>query len=77
MEQSTLSYGDLIGNDSALASVSLYQQWKTQLKELLYHASHGQRLLSKNNTVDIDYCAQLDILDIVPKQKTPGILVWQ
>jgi len=37
----------------------------------------GQRLLRKENTVDIDYCAQLDILDIVPIQQSPGILVWK
>lgn len=76
-EQSKANNHDIIGNDSALASVSLYLQWQTKLKELLYQASHGQRLLNKNNTVDIDYCAQLDILDIVPKQKAPGVLVWQ
>ena len=76
LEQGSLTYTDLIGNDAALASVSLYLQWKTKLPELLYQASHGQRLLRKNNTVDIDYCAQLDILDIVPKQASPGILVW-
>lgn len=77
MEQADLSYVDIIGNDSAIAAVSLYQQWQTKLKELLYLASHGQRLLNKNNTVDIDYCAQLDILDIVPKQKEPGVLAWK
>ncbi len=67
----------LIGNDAAVASVSLYLQWKTQLQALLYKANHGQRLLKKDNTADIDYCAQLDILDIVPMQQSPGILVWK
>ncbi|MEM9091184.1 MAG: 2-phosphosulfolactate phosphatase family protein [Cyanobacteria bacterium P01_F01_bin.53] len=77
MEKAQLSYTDIIGNDAALASVSLYQQWQSELRDLLTHASHGQRLLRKNNTVDTDYCAQLDILDIVPIQKSPGILVWK
>ncbi|MEL6354817.1 MAG: 2-phosphosulfolactate phosphatase family protein, partial [Cyanobacteria bacterium J06627_28] len=77
MVQANLSYTDIMGNDSALAAVGLYEQWQTKLKELLYLASHGQRLLNKNNTVDIDYCAQIDILDIVPKQKEPGILAWK
>ncbi|MEL6470871.1 MAG: 2-phosphosulfolactate phosphatase family protein [Cyanobacteria bacterium J06623_4] len=77
LHQANLGYTDLIGNDAALASVSLYMQWQSQLPELLNHASHGQRLLSKNNTVDIPYCAQLDILDIVPTQESPGILVWR
>jgi len=75
IEQHNLSYADLIGNDAALASVSLYVQWQTQLSELLHHASHGQRLLNKNNIVDPDYCAQLDILNIVPIQQSPGVLV--
>ena len=77
MNKAQLSYADIIGNDSALAAISLYMQWQTKLTELLYQASHGQRLLRKENAVDIDYCAQLDILDIVPIQQSPGILVWK
>ncbi len=77
MDKAQLSDDDIIGNDSALAAVSLYLQWQTKLTELLYKASHGQRLLRKDNTVDIDYCAQLDVLDIVPVQQSPGILVWK
>ncbi len=76
IEQADLDLS-VIGNDSALASVSLYRQWQTELTQLLHHASHGQRLLRKNNTADIDYCAQLDTLDIVPIQQSPGILVWK
>ncbi|MGC1218309.1 MAG: 2-phosphosulfolactate phosphatase family protein [Phormidesmis sp.] len=75
LEQMQVSYPDIIGNDAALAATSLYLQWQTQLPKLMYQASHGQRLLDQNNTVDIDYCAQLDILDIVPIQKSPGVLV--
>ncbi|MGD1898566.1 MAG: 2-phosphosulfolactate phosphatase family protein [Phormidesmis sp.] len=77
MAQNQLGYADIVGNDAALASVSLFVQWQTQLPELLTQASHGQRLLRKNNTVDTEYCAQLDILDIVPIQQSPGILVNQ
>jgi len=77
LHQHQTAYPDLMGNDAAVASVSLYQQWQTQLKELLYLASHGQRLLNQSNTVDLDYCAQLDILDVVPIQKSPGVLVWE
>ncbi|MEM9092879.1 MAG: 2-phosphosulfolactate phosphatase family protein [Cyanobacteria bacterium P01_F01_bin.53] len=75
MTQHSLSYSDLIGNDAALAAVSLYEQWQTKLLELLHHASHGQRLLNKNNTLDPAYCAKLDILDVVPIQQSPGVLV--
>ena len=77
IEQADLDLADIIGNDSALAATSLYRQWQTDLTQLLHHASHGQRLLRKNNTADIDYCAQLDILDVVPVQHSPGILVWK
>lgn len=69
------SYIDIAGNDAAIAASSLYLQWQNQLSQLLHHASHGQRLLEQSNTADIDYCAQLDILDIVPIQQSPGILV--
>ncbi|NJM96452.1 MAG: 2-phosphosulfolactate phosphatase family protein [Phormidesmis sp. RL_2_1] len=74
IEKQSFSYKDVIGNDAAVAAISLYLQWQTKLPELLYQASHGQRLLGQSNTVDIDYCAQLDILDIVPIQQSPGIL---
>lgn len=65
----------LAGNDSAIAAVSLYQQWQDQLLELMHHASHGQRLLRLNQDADLQYCAQLDVLDLVPIQSTPGVLV--
>ncbi|MEO0540825.1 MAG: 2-phosphosulfolactate phosphatase family protein [Cyanobacteria bacterium P01_A01_bin.105] len=66
---------DLAGNDSLVAAVSLYQQWQDDLPGLLRTASHGQRLLRLNNTTDLAYCAQLDVMDIVPVQASPGVLV--
>lgn len=77
MDNSDLSYSDIIGNDAAIAAHSLYLQWQNSLTKLLHHASHGQRLLRKNNAADIDYCAQIDTLDIVPIQQSPGVLIWQ
>ncbi|MGB3298402.1 MAG: 2-phosphosulfolactate phosphatase family protein [Phormidesmis sp.] len=77
MDKAQLDYSDIVSNDAAIASVSLYLQWQNQLTTLLHHATHGRRLLDNSNTADIDYCAQLDILDIVPIQKSPGILVWK
>jgi 2-phosphosulfolactate phosphatase len=76
MDKTHLSYADIIGNDAALAADSLYRQWQNHLTDLLRLASHGQRLIQQANT-DIDYCAQLDILDVVPIQKSPGVLVWK
>ncbi|MGB3767143.1 MAG: 2-phosphosulfolactate phosphatase family protein [Phormidesmis sp.] len=74
LNQTNSDYLSLIGNDAALASGSLYKQWQNNLLDLLNTASHGQRLLRKDNTRDIAYCAQLDILNVVPIQKSPGIL---
>ncbi len=71
------SYPKIAGNDAAIAAGSLYLQWQTQLTELMHYASHGQRLLRKDNTADINYCAQLDILNVVPIQQSPGVLVWK
>ncbi|MEL7503727.1 MAG: 2-phosphosulfolactate phosphatase family protein [Cyanobacteria bacterium J06554_6] len=69
------SLTDLAGNDALVAAVSLYQQWQHKLPELMCIASHGQRLLRLNNTADLDYCAQLDVMEIVPIQQSPGVLV--
>ncbi|WP_008310047.1 2-phosphosulfolactate phosphatase family protein [Leptolyngbya sp. PCC 6406] len=66
---------DLVGNDAAIAAVSLYLQWRDRLLDLLHHATHGQRLLRLKQEADLGYCAQLDVLDIVPIQKHPGVLV--
>ena len=66
---------DLVGNDAAIAAVSLYEQWQESLLELMHHATHGQRLLRLSQEDDLKYCAQLDILDLVPMQSEPGVLV--
>ncbi len=68
------TFKDLAGNDAAIASVSLYLQWQDQLLDLMHYASHGQRLLKLHNEADLKYCAQLDILDVVPVQRELGVL---
>lgn len=67
----------LAGNDEVFAAVALYSQWHDRLLELLHHASHGQRLLRLDNHADLEYCAQTDILEVLPIQKEPGVLVKQ
>lgn len=66
---------DCVGNDSAVASVGLYEQWQDSMLDLMRLATHGQRLLRLNNTADLEYCAQMDVTDIVPEQESPGVLV--
>lgn len=69
------AFTDCIGNDSAVAAVGLYEQWQHRMLDLMHVATHGQRLLGLNNTADLEYCAQLDVMDIVPEQERPGVLV--
>ncbi|MGL4499159.1 MAG: 2-phosphosulfolactate phosphatase family protein [Planktothrix sp.] len=66
---------DCAGNDEVFAAIALYSQWQNKLFELLNHASHGQRLLGLGCYEDLHYCAQTDILDVLPMQKEPGVLV--
>ena len=67
--------GVTIGNDEVIAAIALYRQWQDNLLELFQKASHGQRLLRLNCDEDLRYCATLDLLDILPIQKEPSVLV--
>jgi 2-phosphosulfolactate phosphatase len=69
------TFKELASNDAVVAAVSLYLQWQNQLFDLMHYASHGQRLLRLENEADLKYCAQLDVLDIVPIQQSAGVLV--
>ncbi len=64
-----------VGNDEVIAAIALYQQWQNNLLELFEKASHGQRLLRLNCDEDLKYCATLDLLDVLPIQKEPSVLV--
>jgi 2-phosphosulfolactate phosphatase len=66
---------ELSGNDEVVGAVSLYQQWRDRLLDLFHHASHGKRLLRLDCHDDLKYCSQIDILNIVPIQREPGVLV--
>jgi 2-phosphosulfolactate phosphatase len=70
-----ISLTDLVGNDEAIAAISLYHQWRDRLLELLSCASHGQRLLRLDCHDDLKYCSQTDILNVLPIQQEPGVLV--
>ncbi|NJL86860.1 MAG: 2-phosphosulfolactate phosphatase family protein [Leptolyngbyaceae cyanobacterium SM1_1_3] len=71
------TFATLAGNDALVAAVALYLHWQDQLLALMEQSTHGQRLLRLDNTVDLAYCAQLDILPIVPIQQEAGVLVPQ
>lgn len=69
------SLEDLAGNDETISAIALYSQWKDQLLAMLHHASHGKRLLRLDCQEDLKYCSETDILDVLPIQKEPGVLV--
>lgn len=69
------SLDELAGNDEVIDAIALYRQWQDNLLELFHHASHGKRLLRLDCHEDLKYCAQTDILDVLPIQREPGVLV--
>lgn len=77
LAQSQLSPAELAGNDEVIAAIALYAQWQNDLLGLFHHASHGQRLLRLESHEDLKYCAQTDILDVLPIQQEPGVLKSQ
>lgn len=66
---------DLAGNDEMIGALALYRQWQDRLLDLLHHASHGKRLLRLDCHDDLKYCAQTDLLNVLPIQREPGVLV--
>ncbi|MEK0180054.1 MAG: 2-phosphosulfolactate phosphatase family protein [Oscillatoriales cyanobacterium] len=70
-----ISATDFAGNDEVFAAMALYLQWENQLHQLLKSASHGQRLLRLGVIEDLKYCSEIDILDVLPMQREPGVLV--
>ncbi len=65
---------ELAGNDEVIAAIALYSQWQDNLLGLFHQASHGKRLLRLDCQEDLKYCAQTDILDVLPIQREPGVL---
>ncbi len=61
-------------NDEAVAAEALYQQWHDNLLGILRQASHGQRLLRLDRDRDLEYCAALDSIPVLPLQSAPGVL---
>jgi 2-phosphosulfolactate phosphatase len=64
-----------IGNDEVVGAIALYEKWQDNLVGMFKLASHGQRLLRLNGDADLDYCARTDILETVPIQTEPGVLI--
>ena len=75
MQHSDVSELELIGNDEVIGAIALYDFWKDDLLSVFRQCSHGQRLLRLDGDDDLQYCSQTDILDVLPIQKEPGVLV--
>ncbi|MGL6281429.1 MAG: 2-phosphosulfolactate phosphatase family protein [Microcoleaceae cyanobacterium] len=75
VKESGYPINEIAGNDEVYAAIALYLQWENNLYELLCRSTHGQRLLGLECLDDLKYCSQTDILDVLPKQKEPGVLV--
>jgi 2-phosphosulfolactate phosphatase len=65
---------DCAGDDEAIAAMALFEQWQTRLPQVLRYAHHGRGLAALGCEEDLDYCARLDSVDIVPLQAEPGVL---
>ncbi|MGK7924958.1 MAG: 2-phosphosulfolactate phosphatase family protein [Spirulina sp.] len=65
---------EIVGNDEVLGAIALYDRWQDKLVDLFCQASHGKRLLNLNLLADTEYCAQTDILDILPMQTEKGVI---
>jgi 2-phosphosulfolactate phosphatase len=75
VKQTDSSQDELAGNDEVISSIALYSQWQNNLLGLFHLASHGKRLLRLDSHEDLKYCSQTDILNVLPMQREPGVLV--
>ncbi len=62
------------GNDESIAAISLFNFWENRLEDLISYTKHGCYLASLGYEEDLNYCTQLDIVDIVPIQVEPAVL---
>ncbi|MBM4307081.1 MAG: 2-phosphosulfolactate phosphatase [Deltaproteobacteria bacterium] len=59
--------GDSIAlTDAAHSAHILYQRFEANLIDVFYASIHGRDLVAKGFEADLAYCAQVDIIDIVP-----------
>ena len=65
-----LSTGGMIANltDAAEAARLLYREHSNNLMGMLQNCYHGRYLASIGLAADVEFCAQLNLVDIVPRQ---------
>jgi 2-phosphosulfolactate phosphatase len=57
---------ELILNDSALAAISLDDKFGSDLVEMMKQCEHGKILLENGFEKDIEFCGQLNSMEIIP-----------
>lgn len=62
-------------NDLGLAARDLYLRYRGRLAEMMHHSMHGQRLLALGFSDDLVYCAQEDVLPLVPRWDDGRVVV--
>lgn len=58
--------------DGAKIAQATYHRYRDDLLSGLYAASHGQALIQSGLTRDLEFCAQIDIFDLVPMLNDEG-----
>jgi 2-phosphosulfolactate phosphatase len=59
-------YSDLELNDSAKASIILYEKFSKNIPKMMRTADHAKQLLGNGFEADLDYCSKIDLLDTIP-----------
>jgi 2-phosphosulfolactate phosphatase len=57
---------DLELNDSAKASIVLYEKYGNDIFSMLKNSDHGKILLENGFEADLEYCSKIDLLNIIP-----------
>ncbi len=65
---------DCAGDDESIAAMALFERWEKRLPQLIRYAHHGRGLAALGCEEDLDYCARLDSVNVVPLQMEPGVL---
>ena len=53
-------------NDSGTAVLTLYEKYGNNLIKMMRESDHGKILLENGFEADLEYCSQIDTLDVVP-----------
>lgn len=60
--------------DGALMARALWRQHRSDLVGMLRGGNHGRSLLALGLDADLEYCAQTDLLDLVPELQPDGTI---